>query len=62
MDSLTKTQRSLIHNTVKDVYGKLLVGSTVEIDGKKHVKFARYAKGGKHHFTKIKSNFIKHQK
>lgn len=45
VDHLTKEQRSLIHNTVKEVFGKDLIGSTLDRDGRKHIKLARWVKG-----------------
>lgn len=45
VDQLTKEQRSLIHNTVKTIYGTDLLGSTFDRDGRKHIKLARWTKG-----------------
>lgn len=45
VDHLTKEQRSLIHNTVKEIFGKDLIGSTLDKANKKHIKLARFVKG-----------------
>lgn len=43
---MTKEQRSLIHNTVKEVFGPALIGTTHDKNGKKFIKLARFVKGG----------------
>lgn len=49
---MSKEQRSLIHNTIKEIYGKSLVGSTADKGGKKYIRFARFTKGDKDNRTK----------
>lgn len=43
---MSKEQRSLIHNTVKEVFGPALIGTTHDKNGKKFIKLARFVKGG----------------
>lgn len=52
VSQLTKEQRSLIHNTVKVVFGKSLIGTTLDKDGKKLIKLARFVKGERDTRTK----------
>lgn len=52
VDYLSKEQRSLIHNTVKEVFGQELVGTTFDRDNKKHVRLSRYVKGPRDNRTK----------
>lgn len=43
-ESLTKDQRGLVHNIVKQSFGSSIVSSTITKDDKKFFKFAKYKK------------------
>lgn len=44
---MSKEQRTKIHDAIKKAFGDSIVGSTVNIDDKKLLRFERYRKGGK---------------
>ncbi|XP_037299265.1 pseudouridylate synthase 7 homolog [Manduca sexta] len=45
MTGVTKEQRTKIHDAVKKAFGAKIVGSTVNIDDKKFMRFTKYRKG-----------------
>lgn len=47
MEGVTKEQRTKIHDAVKKAFGDSIVGSTVNIDDKKLMRFQKFKKGGK---------------
>lgn len=46
MAGVTKEQRTKIHDAVKKAFGETIVGSTVNIEDKKLMRFQKYRKGG----------------
>lgn len=43
---MSKEQRTKIHDAVKKAFGDSIVGSTVNVDNKKFVRFEKFRKGG----------------
>lgn len=46
MTKSSKEERTKIHEAVKKAFGESIVGSTVNKDDKKFVRFEKYKKGG----------------
>lgn len=46
MTGMSKEQRTKIHDAVKKAFGDSIVGSTVNVEDKKFVRFEKFRKGG----------------